>query len=151
MKQKLKLSTITVALSAMLMIGCSGPAVNNIYNSPISYIANTPTLAQVDDAVKNGLIHKNWIPQKASANSYIGIYERRDLMAKIKITFNTSTFSIQHLESRNLDYDGSDESIHPTYNKWIDGLEREIRTRVDRNVKIGERNSRRRGNRSKKK
>lgn len=56
-------------------------------------------------------------------------------MAKIKVLFNTSTFTIEHLESTNLDYDGSDQSIHPTYNKWIQKLEHDIRKRVDRNVR----------------
>jgi len=143
MKSKLRISMTAILLST-IFVGCSAPAINNPTNAPVSLIANTPTLVQVDDAVKNGLIHRHWIPQKVSPNSYIGTYESRGLMAKVKVTFNTSTFSIEHLESKNLDYDPSDQTIHPTYNKWIDGLEREIRVRVDKNVKIGKRHQRRR-------
>jgi hypothetical protein len=142
-----KITTLTLTLSALFLLGCSGPAVYTAPNAPVSQIANTPTLAQVDKAVKDSLIGRSWIPQKVSSNVYLGTYKKGDLMAKIKVTFNTSTFTINHLDSRNLDYDGSDESIHPTYNKWIQRLEADIRKRVDRNVKI----DKKRASRSKKK
>ena len=121
--------------SVLLFTACSGPAIYTGGNAPVSQIANTPSLAQVDKAVKDSLIGRGWIPQKVTANSYIGLYKKRALMAKIKVLFNTSTFTIKHLESSNLDYDASDQSIHPTYNKWIQKLEHDIRKRVDRNVR----------------
>lgn len=134
-----KLQTLVFSLSALFLIGCSGPAIYTAPNAPVSQIANTPTLAQVDKAVKDSLIGRSWIPQKISPNAYIGTYKKSDLMAKIKVTFNTSVFNIEHLSSRNLDYDSSDETIHPTYNKWIRHLEADIRKRVDRNVKVDKR------------
>jgi len=133
-----KLQTLVFSLSALFLIGCSGPAIYTAPNAPVSQIANTPTLAQVDKAVKDSLIGRSWIPQKISPNAYIGTYKKSDLMAKIKVTFNT-VFNIEHLSSRNLDYDSSDETIHPTYNKWIRHLEADIRKRVDRNVKVDKR------------
>ena len=142
-----KITTFLLFSSALFIIGCSGPAVYTAPNAPVSQIANTPTLAQVDKAVKDSLIGRDWIPQKISPNSYIGTYKRRDLRAKIQVNFNTSTFNIKHLSSQNLDYDSSDETIHPTYNKWIERLEADIRKRVDRNVKV----DKRRASRSKKK
>ena len=130
-----------MSLLALLFLGCSGPAVYTANNAPVSAIASEPTLAQVDKAVKDSLIGRGWIPQKVSAHNYIGTYKRRDLMAKVKISFDTQSFTVNHLDSRNLDYDSSDETIHPTYNKWIQNLENDIRKRVDRNVKIDKRNS----------
>ena len=124
------------------MTACSGPAIYTAGDAPVSQIGNTPTLAQVDKAVKDSLIGRGWIPSKVTNNSYIGLYKKRDLMAKIKVLFNTSTFTIQHLESRNLDFDASDNTIHPTYNRWIQMLEHDIRKRVDRNVRAD--NARRR-------
>lgn len=134
-----KIVTITLLLSSIFFIGCSGPAVYTAPNAPVSKIANTPTLAQVDKAVKDSLIRRGWIPQKVSPNAYIGTYKKRDLMAKVKVTFNTRVFNIEHIDSQNLDYDSSDETIHPTYNKWIERLEAEIRRHVDRNVKVDKR------------
>jgi len=128
-------TTLLFSLSALFIIGCSGPAVYTAPNAPVSQIANTPTLAQVDKAVKDSLIGRGWIPKKISPNAYIGTYKRRELRAKIQVNFNTSTFNIQHISSENLDYDGSDETIHPLYNKWIEKLEVDIQKRVDRNVK----------------
>ncbi|NEW61531.1 hypothetical protein GSY74_09575 [Sulfurovum sp. bin170] len=133
---KSKLSTLTITLSTLFIVGCSTPAIYTAPNAPVSQIANTPTLAQVDKAVKDSLVGRGWIPQKVSPHIYLGTYNRRELMAKIKITFDTSVFNIQHVESKNLDYDSSDESIHSTYNKWVKNLERDIRKRVDRNVKV---------------
>jgi len=132
-----KLSKLTIALSTLFLIGCSSPAIYTAPNSPVSQIASNPTLAQVDKAVKDSLIGRGWIPQKVSPHEYLGTYNKRQLMAKIKITFDTSIFNIQHVDSKNLDYDPSDQSIHPAYNKWIKNLERDIRKRVDRNAKRG--------------
>ncbi|MCK5854993.1 MAG: hypothetical protein KAG56_07200 [Sulfurovaceae bacterium] len=134
-----KLTTFVFSLSSLFIIGCSGPAIYTAPNAPVSQIANTPTLAQVDKAVKDSLIGRDWIPQKVSPNAYIGTYKRRDLRAQIQVNFNTSTFNIKHLSSKNLEYDSSDETIHPTYNKWIERLEADIRKRVDRNVKVDKR------------
>ena len=125
--------------SGLLFTSCSGPAIYTGGHAPVSQIGNTPSLVQVDKAVKDSLIGRGWIPQKVSTNSYIGLYKKRSLMAKIKVLFNTSTFTINHLESTNLDYDASDQSIHPTYNKWIQNLEHDIRKRVDRNVRADSR------------
>ncbi len=123
----------------VVFTACSGPAIYTGGDAPVSQIANTPSLAQVDKAVKDSLIGRGWIPQKISSHSYIGLYKKRALMAKIKVLFNTSTFTIQHLESKDLDYDDSDQTIHPTYNRWIQQLEHDIRKRVDRNVKADNR------------
>jgi hypothetical protein len=127
-------------VSAMtLFTACSGPAIYTAGDAPVSQIGNTPSLAQVDKAVKDSLIGRGWIPSKISNHSYIGLYKKRDLMAKIKVLFNTSTFTIRHVDSNNLDFDGSDNTIHPTYNRWIQMLEHDIRKRVDRNVRAANR------------
>ena len=132
---KIVLKSLAVSLVLFGLTACSGPAIYTGGHAPVSQIGNTPSLAQVDKAVKDSLIGRGWIPQKISNNSYTGLYKKRSLMAKIKVLFNTSTFTIKHLESTNLDYDASDQSIHPTYNKWIQKLEHDIRKRVDRNVR----------------
>jgi len=132
---KIFLKSLAVSLVLFSFTACSGPAIYTGGHAPVSQIGNTPSLAQVDKAVKDSLIGRGWIPQKISNNSYTGLYKKRSLMAKIKVLFNTSTFTIKHLESTNLDYDASDQSIHPTYNKWIQKLEHDIRKRVDRNVR----------------
>ena len=133
------LNSVLLTSGLLIFTACSGPAIYTGGHAPVSQIANTPSLLQVEKAVKDSLIGRGWIPQKVSTNSYIGLYKRRDLMAKIKVLFNTSTFTINHLESTNLDYDASDQSIHPTYNKWIQNLEHDIRKRVDRNVRADSR------------
>ena len=137
-----KISKNILLISVLtLFTACSGPTIYTAGDAPVSQIGNTPSLTQVDKAVKDSLIGRGWIPSKVTNNSYIGLYKKRSLMAKIKVLFNTSTFTVQHLESRNLDFDASDNTIHPTYNRWIQMLEHDIRKRVDRNVR---RDSRRR-------
>lgn len=133
---KTTFKSLIVGLAVLTFTACSGPAIYTGGDAPVSQIGNIPSLEQVDKAVKDSLIGRGWIPQKNSNQSYIGLYKRRSLMAKIKVLFNTNTFTIKHLESKNLDYDASDQSIHETYNRWIQNLEHDIRKRVDRNVKI---------------
>ena len=136
---KIVLKSLLLTLGLLIVTACTGPAIYTGGDAPVSQIGNTPSLAQVDKAVKDSLIGRGWIPQKISNNSYTGLYKKRELMAKIKVLFNTSTFTIKHLESSNLDYDASDQSIHPTYNRWIQNLEHDIRKRVDRNVRADRR------------
>lgn len=131
----MKLKLFTLLGATLLFTACSGPAVYTGGDSPVSQIGNTPTLAQVDKAVKDSLVGRGWIPSKITNNSYTGLFKKRELMAKIKVLFNTHTFTIRHIESKNLDFDGSSNTIHPTYNKWIQNLEHDIRKRVDRNVR----------------
>ena len=134
---KTLVKNILLILATVTFTACSGPAIYTGGDSPVSQIGNTPTLAQVDKAVKDSLVGRGWIPSKITNNSYTGLYKRRALMAKIKVLFNTHTFTIRHIESKNLDHDTSDNTIHPTYNRWIQKLEHDIRKRVDRNVKRG--------------
>ena len=131
--------SMIIATVAVLFSACSGPAIYTGGHAPVSQIGNTPTLTQVDKAVKDSLIGRGWIPSKITNNSYTGLYKKRSLMAKIKVLFNTSTFTVEHLESTNLDDDASDHIIHPTYNRWFQNLERDIRKRVDRNVRTDNR------------
>jgi len=136
---KIVLKSLLLTLGLLIFTACTGPAIYTGGDAPVSQIGNAPSLAQVDKAVKDSLIGRGWIPQKISNHSYIGLYKKRDFMAKIKVLFNTSTFTIKHLESSNLDYDASDQTIHPTYNRWIQNLEHDIRKRVDRNVRADKR------------
>jgi len=136
---RILLKSLFLGLIFVMFIACSGPTIYTGGNAPVSQIANVPSLSQVDKAVKESLIGRGWIPQKISNHSYLGLYKKRALMAKIKVLFNTSTFTIIHIESANLDYDASDQTIHPTYNRWIQKLEHDIRKRVDRNYRADKR------------
>ena len=53
-------------------------------------------------------------------------------MAKIHVTYSTKDVKIKYLTSEGLKADGT--QIHPTYNKWMAMLEKDIPIYVEREV-----------------
>ena len=49
-------------------------------------------------------------------------------MATIDIRYDLHSYSINYVDSQNLNYDGS--NIHPRYNSWIQYLQTDIQNQV---------------------
>ena len=50
----------------------------------------------------------------------------RTHVAIVDVTYDTSTYSIQYVDSTNLNYNESKGTIHKNYNGWIQNLENAI-------------------------
>lgn len=48
--------------------------------------------------------------------------------AEVLIPYSSSAYSIHYSDSRVLDYDEKDQSIHRNYNKWVILLSQEIQS-----------------------
>ena len=118
MTKKVWLVLLTVSL--FIFTGC-GKAVYEVRNE------NVPvklTEKQMGNAISNAAERRGWIVKKVSKNVINATYFRGKYMAKVAIKYSKSTYSINYLDSKNLNYDG--QKIHGTYNKWVLNLENTI-------------------------
>lgn len=107
--------------------GCSGKLgpVNNIENAPIYQNDGPVELRRVRDAIAAGLDEKGWGIVDESQGWILARVDVSDHWAKIRITYDTQSYTILHFESSpGLGYNGA--QIHRRYNNWIEYLDEEI-------------------------
>ena len=126
-----KLALITLLASILTLAGCgSADPVLNFTNSPVVASADKKNM----DDIKRGIIlagsRIGWQMRLLKPGTIIATSFRRGRMAKVEITYTTSTYSITYKDSSNLQYDGS--TIHGTYNKWVTHLHRSIRANLSK-------------------
>ena len=85
------------------------------------------TVQQVGEAIKDAAWKRDWNTTPESDTSI----EARILVngrhvAIVRISYTTTSFSIQYRDSEVLLYEKEDGKIHKNYNKWIIQLEEEI-------------------------
>ena len=134
----MKFRTLILAFLALLTIQ---PA---LADKPIEDLVDVPIPARVDnsrldvDGVKEVIIagcrSKGWAPVLVDENRFEASIHVRKHFAKVQIDFDTETYSIRYLDSKNLDYDPVKRKIHRNYNKWVillsEAIQREFATRV---------------------
>ena len=123
---KLKTVAATIALS-MALAGCARmQAVNNINSAPVAAVAGqTVTADQVRQAIIKGAANKGWqVVESAPGKIVLKVDVRGKHTAKVDVSYNKESYSINYNDSFNLLYNGS--SIHRNYNKWITLLNQSI-------------------------
>lgn len=124
MKQKL-LGGVFIALTVIGLAGCPHRA--DIYNVDNTAVATTKadyTLTDVRAAIIRAGAGLGWQITDAGPDTLQGTLYLRSHIAKVSIPYSKTAFSIQYLDSTNLDYDGS--KIHSNYNGWIQNLNNAI-------------------------
>ena len=92
-----------------------------------------PTLEQIGGAIKKATKNRGWnISPISDVAMKAEILVRSRHQAIVEITYTTSTFSIQYVDSRSLMYETEDGKIHRNYNKWVILLEQEIHDQINR-------------------
>ena len=124
----------TIVFAALLALSACGsnPPVFNIEGSPIPLKTDGSKLSmnEISTAIIHAATYKRWTTQKTGegkirANIYV-----RSHTAITDIEFNDESFSIQYVDSSNLEYKNG--KIHGNYNKWIGNLNREIQLELNR-------------------
>jgi hypothetical protein len=77
-------------------------------------------LDEVRAAIINGCEAKEWsVVTDGEARIECSILVRGRHYAEVMIPYSSSAYSIYYSDSRVLDYDENDQSIHRNYNKWV--------------------------------
>jgi hypothetical protein len=87
-------------------------------------IASTPGKAKTQEQVRAAIIRAGsalgWQIKDESPNVLVGTLVLRDHTAVVEIPYSTTSYSIKHRSSTNLDERGG--KIHKNYNSWVQNL-----------------------------
>lgn len=125
MKKFLNLG-ILVVIMGLILAGCGqAPTVQNIDNS--NYFAKSHAKIEVAKAIQRGASRKGW-RTKIIGNGLIeaNINVRGKYFVAVNINYNSKGYKISYKRTRNLKYNKADNTIHPSYNKWVRILSQNI-------------------------
>ena len=122
-----KLMTLGSLLVVLAIAACNHAT--DIYNVELSsYNATAPLDAQsAETAIKRAGSKIGWQMDTIRPGLIRGTLNVRKHLAVIDISYDSEGFSIEYVDSENLQYDEDAQVIHKSYNKWIGILERRIR------------------------
>jgi len=125
MKKFLNLG-ILVIIMGLILGGCGAPSiVQNIDNS--QYLTKSVAKVEVAKAIQRGASRKGW-RTKTIGNGLIeaNINVRGKYFVAVNINYNSKGYKISYKKTRNLKYNPADNTIHPSYNKWVKILSQNI-------------------------
>lgn len=123
-----KVKTPAPFLLALAITACVNHA-TPIYNVERSSFNSTEALdaSRAEQAIKAAGSRIGWNMETLSPGLIRGTLNLREHVAVIDINYDGRGFSIDYVDSENLNYDEATNAIHKSYNKWIGILERRIR------------------------
>ncbi len=117
------INILIISVFLIVLTGCGGTVpVRNVENA--SSVVSDVSLENVEKAIKRAAIKRGWTTKEAGEGHLVATIVVRSHMAKVDITYNTKTYSINYNDSAGLKY--VDGNIHSKYNSWITNLQRDI-------------------------
>lgn len=124
-----KIIGIALFVSVFLVLsGCKSKPIYNIEEAPIISSVGNVSKTDVAKAIKRAGVTLGWVMKDKDESEIIGVLNLRTHMAKISIKYTTEFYSIKYLDSKELNYDGT--NIHSNYNGWIKNLDRGIQSQL---------------------
>lgn len=125
---KKTLFLLPLAFMAFTMTGCKSKPVKNVESQAV------PSTVQSANEVKDSIIRAGaslgWIIKEKDTSTLQGTLLLRDHVAKIKIPYSKSSYSLIYQGSEKLDYNAEEKTIHSNYNGWIQNLDRNIQLQL---------------------
>ncbi len=110
------------------MTGCKSQPVKNIESNAVP--STVKSANDVKDAIIRAGSSLGWVITEKDASTLQGTLLLRSHLAKIKIPYSKSSYSLLYQESRNLEFNPEDKTIHSNYNGWIQNLDRNIQIQL---------------------
>jgi len=126
MKKLLKLS-IALLLTSFMMSACKSSHVYNVHKHKIDHPKSSK---RVYAAIRKAGRSLGWKITKIRPGIARGKLYLRKHLAVVDIYYNSRSYSIRYVNSRNLKYNAQKKTIHKNYNSWVQNLERAIDTRL---------------------
>lgn len=89
-----------------------------------------PTLEAIQRAIISGCAVRRWQCQAVKPGEIRAVLLVRKHMAESRITFDTKTYSVTYVDSRELRYDPETNEIHRKYNMWVANLIGDINGKI---------------------
>ena len=135
MKNRSLNQLIFLVLVMVVFAGCrTGSPVFNVEEATINTVSGKePTLEDVTRAIVSVAAnsHPAWNMQVVKPGHIVATLHNRTHMAQVDIQYTTKGYSIIRKDSADLQYDEEKGTIHPGYNKWVQRLDSNIRTRLN--------------------
>ena len=124
-----KLLALILISATFVLSGCStGPTVMDIKDSPLN---EDMQKVGVEKAITKVLRRRGWRVDKKEKGAIQATVHVRSHKATVLIKYTKSTYSLTYVDSVNLKYDASNGTIHRSYNKWVNTLDRDLQRFVD--------------------
>jgi len=117
---------VAVAATLLSMTACAPVPVRNVVDAPVVTNVDSVMLNEIRDAVTRAGASLGWIMVEEEPGLVRGTLRLRSHVAIVDVIFDTSTYSIQYVDSTNLDYSEANGTIHKNYNGWIQNLDTAI-------------------------
>jgi len=124
---------LSVVLSCVIfatLSGCGGGGDILDNQSSFRTASQSATLDQVKRTIITASAIKGWHPKLGSPGHILASRRHAGRVAKVDITYTSSSFNIKYLDSDNMQYTGN--SISSVYGNWVDELSDEIKERLSR-------------------
>ena len=134
MKNRSLTQLIVLVIVMVVFVGCRTTPVFNVENATINAVSNKePTLEDVTRAIVSASGNSNppWNMQVIKPGHIVATLHSRTHMAQVDIEYTTKGYSITRKDSADLKYDAEKGTIHPSYNKWIQRLDSNIRIKTN--------------------
>ena len=122
---------ILAAVMSLTFLGCKEAMIQNYNNMSVDDVVNRPaTTAEVEKSIIRAGTGLGWVMKKMNDGNIQGTLTLRKHEATVAIKYNSREYSINYLESTNLDYNPETNSIHSNYNGWVQNLNKAIRVQL---------------------
>ncbi len=132
--KRMLLPPAALVLGALLTAGpaiARDEAIVNPTDIPVSWSkAREPTLEEIGRAIVKGCGTRGWSCEITKPGEIRAVLHVRKHMAESRITYDTRTYSVTYVDSRELRYDAARNEIHRKYNGWVNNLIADINTAI---------------------
>lgn len=135
---KIRLTLPLAALAMLALVGCrTAVPIETVsaesYGSSTYAEADKLTLRDYEKAIVRAGANRGWAMRPVGAGKLEATNVVRDKhTVVVDIAFDTETFSIDYKDSKNMDWNPTARTIHPNYNSWVELLEADIKTEIQR-------------------
>ena len=83
---------------------------------------------QIAKAIIAGMDKRHWTAESSKPGEIVAVQAPRDVVAKVKIAYDSKTITISYFDSTNFLYEEHDgkREIHEKYNSWVTNLSKDI-------------------------
>jgi len=128
--KKFLMLMIAAGLS-VIFLGCGAAQIYNVNNNTISLSADQQVrMVDVEKAIIRAGAGLGWVMKKVADGQIQGTLTLRKHIATVIIKYNTEEYSINYLDSTNLDYNSAENTIHSQYNVWVQNLNKAVQVQL---------------------
>lgn len=119
-----------LVMAMLFVTACAPVPVRDVVDAPVISNKDSITLDDVRDAVTRAGAGLGWIMIEEEPGRVRGTLRLRRHVAIVDVTYDTSSYNIQYVNSTNLNYREDNRTIHKNYNGWIQNLDTAIQREV---------------------